>query len=329
MIYPKFLKRGSKIGITAPSCGIPEEKRHLFELSLYNINKEGFELSLTENVYKCGKIASTPGPVRASELLSLTRDDSIDLVWAASGGDMLVEMLEHFDYEEIKKHPKWYMGYSDITGLLFPITLNCDMATIYGPNAGGLDMTSLHPSLKVALDTLRGDLHTQSAYPLHERHRVKGSDGYNLDTPTEWDSTHGDFTASGRLIGGCIDCLQLFTGTRYGNVTPFTEKYANDGVIWYFDNYALTAENMFYALWNMKNAGWFENTKAVMISRVLFPGSLFDLSYKEAAQNALGDIPVVLETDTGHVKPQFTLINGSLATLDVKGKGGSIAQKLV
>jgi len=66
-----------------------------------------------------------------------------------------------------------------------------------------------------------------------------------------------------------------------------------------------------------------------MISRVLFPGSLFDLSYKEAAQNALGDIPVVLETDTGHVKPQFTLINGSLATLDVKGKGGSIAQKLV
>ncbi|MBQ1259194.1 MAG: LD-carboxypeptidase [Clostridia bacterium] len=329
MIYPEFLREGSKIGITAPSCGIPEEKRPLFELSLSNIKNAGFDLSLTDNVYKCGKIASTPGDVRANELLSLTRDDSVKLVWAASGGDMLVEMLEHIDYEEIKKHPKWYMGYSDITGLIFPITLNCDMATIYGPNAGGLDMTSLHPSLKVALETVKGNIPVQKAYPLHERHRVKGSDGYSLDTPTEWDSTCGDFSASGRLIGGCIDCLQFFVGTRYGNVTRFITKYAQDGVIWYFDNFALTAEAMYYALWNMKNAGWFENTKAVMISRVLFPGTAFELSYKEAAVNALGDIPVVLETDTGHVKPQFTLINGSYATLDVSGKSGSLTQKLI
>ena len=325
MIYPKFLQNGSKIGITAPSCGIPENKKHLFELSLSNIKKAGFDFTLTDNVYKCGKIASTSGDIRAQELLSLTRDDSIDLVWAASGGDMLVEMLEHFDYEEIKKHPKWYMGYSDITGLIFPITLNCDMATIYGPNAGGLDMTTLHQSLKVALDTLKGNIPVQSAYTMHERHREKGSDGFNLDTPTEWDSACGDFSAS----GGCIDCLQFFVGTRYGNVEPFINKYSDDGFIWYFDNFALTAESMYYALWNMKNAGWFKNAKAVMISRVLFPGSMFDLSYKEAAQNALGDIPVVLETDTGHVKPQFTLINGSLATLDVKGKGGSLTQKLV
>lgn len=329
MIYPSFLKNGSRIGITAPSCGIPEEKRELFSLSLSNIEKAGFELVLTDNVYKCGKIASTPGRVRADELLSLTSDRSIDLIWASSGGDMLVEMLEHLDYEKIKAHPKWYMGYSDITGLLFPITLNCDIATIYGPNAGSLDMTTLHPSLCTALDILKGNIPVQDAYPFHERHRVKGLNGYNLDTPTEWESTHGDISVSGRLIGGCIDCLQFFTGTKYGDVEPFINKYSDDGIIWYFDNFALSAESTFYALWNMKNAGWFKNTKAVMISRVLFPGSMFDLSYKEAAQNALGDVPVILETDTGHVKPQFTLINGSLATLTVNGKVGSISQKLV
>ena len=329
MLYPEFLHAGSKIGITAPSCGIPEEKRRLFELSLDNIKKAGFDTVLTDNVYKCGKVASTSGETRARELISLTKREDIPLVWAASGGDMLVEMLEYIDYDQIKKHPKWYMGYSDITGLLFPITVNCDIATIYGPNAGGLDMTELHPSLKTALSIIGGYIPTQSAYPLHERHRVKGLDGFNLDTPTEWDSSRGDFTASGRLIGGCIDCLQYLIGTKYADLHSFTERYKDDGIVWYLDNFALTAEATYYALWNMKNAGWFENARAVMISRVLFPGSMFDLSYKEAAVNALGDIPVVLETDTGHVKPQFTLINGSYATLSVKGNGGSLAQKII
>ena len=74
----------------------------------------------------------------------------------------------------------------------------------------------------------------------------------------------------------------------------------------------------------MKNAGWFKHAKAIMISRTLYEGSNFELSYREAAENALGDIPLVLETDTGHVKPMMPLVNGALTCLTVKGNGGSI-----
>ena len=79
----------------------------------------------------------------------------------------------------------------------------------------------------------------------------------------------------------------------------------------------------------MKNAGWFKHARAVMISRTLFEGSNYDLSYREAAENALGDIPLVLETDTGHVKPMMPLVNGAMTKLTVKGKSGSVEQKFI
>ena len=152
--------------------------------SLDNLRAYGWDLTLTDNVYKCGKIASTAGDVRAKAFHSLIEDKNIDVVLAACGGDMLMEMLDYLDYERISASPKWIMGYSDITGLLLPITLKCDIATVYGPNAGSFDMTELHPTLKSVFPLLEGRPQVQHSSKMHERHRVEGLDGYNLDTDT-------------------------------------------------------------------------------------------------------------------------------------------------
>ena len=326
MVYPRFLTKKARIGITAPSCGIGEEKVPAFLKSLDNLRAYGWELKLTDNVFKCGKIASTPGNVRANELHSLIEDKSVDMVIAACGGDMLIEMLEHIDYEKITANPKWIMGYSDITGLLLPITLKCDIATVYGPNAGGFDMTELDPYLKSVFPLLEGNPQIQYSSKLHERHRSEECDGYNLDTKTVWNSPKGDFVASGRMLSSCIDCSSYLVGTDYAPVERFIEKYKDDGIIWNFDNYALSAGKLYYSLWNMKNAGWFKNARAVMISRTLYERSYANYSYRDAVESALGDIPFVLETDTGHVKPMMPLVNGAMTKLTAKGNGGSVEQ---
>ena len=329
MIYPKLLTSGSRVGITAPSCGIAEEKREAFCQSLDNLRAHGWELTLTDNVYKCGRIASSEGAVRAREFHSLLENKNIDMVIAACGGDMLMEMLEYIDYEKVSAYPKWIMGYSDITGLLFPITLKCDIATVYGPNAGSFDMTELHPFLKAVFPLLEGKPEVLHSSKMHERTRANDVDGYNLDTPTLWDSPRGNFSVSGRMLSSCIDCSSFLVGTDYAPVEAFAEKYKDEGIIWNFDNFALTAETLYYSLWNMKNAGWFKHARAVMISRTLFAGSNYGLSYREAAESALGDIPLVLDTDTGHVKPMMPVVNGAMTRLTVKDGGGSIEQSFV
>lgn len=329
MIYPKFLSERATAGITAPSCGIPEVKRGAFAKSLGTLERNGIKTILTDNVYKCGMIASTPPDVRARELHSLIERADIDMVIAASGGDMLIEMLDYIDYERIKASPKWIMGYSDITGLILPITLKCDIATIYGPNAGGFDLDELHPMLESVFPLLRGEPNIQHSSKMHERERKDDGAAYNLDTPTVWDSPSGDFTSCGRMLSSCIDCSRHLVGTDFAPVGEFIDRYRDDGIIWNFDNYALTAEELYYSLWNMKHAGWFGNTRAVMISRTMFEGSPFGLSYREAATNALGDIPVVLGTDTGHVKPMMPLVNGAMTRLTVKDRGGMLEQSYV
>ncbi len=40
---------------------------------------------------------------------------------------------------------------------------------------------------------------------------------------------------SGRLLGGCLDCLVNLSGTRFDKTKEFAERYGQDGIIWFFE----------------------------------------------------------------------------------------------
>lgn len=353
MIYPKFLKENNTIGICAPSAGIGEEKAKYFEKSLENIKKEGYQIKETTSVRNEG-LASNTGKIRGEEFNELVNDETVNMIWSASGGDMLVEMLDYVEDEALLKNPKWIAGYSDPTTLLFHITTNLDIATLYGNNAGSFDMNELHPSLINSLEIIKGNLVKQESFEMCERNRFKSNFeskevdgqmllqdeqgkntqnkneeiefvGYNLDSKVEWKTPNGPVDISGRLIGGCIDCLNFIIGTKYDGTKKFIEKYKDDGVIWYFDNFALKSEDLFFTLWHMKQAGWFEYVKGFVFGRTLFEGTFLDMSYEEAIKRVLGEeIPIIIEADIGHVAPKFTVINGAMGRFIAKEGRGSL-----
>lgn len=86
----------------------------------------------------------------------------------------------------------------------------------------------------------------------------------------------------------------------------------------------------------MRYAGWLDHAKAVLVGRVLFPSEGDEISYTEALQRALPDIPYIYEMDIGHTVPAFTLINGAMMHVDFnKGRGkisfelGSVVSGLI
>ena len=323
MIYPKFLKSGDTIGICAPSAGVGK-KINEFEKSLTNLKKEGYEINETESVRNPYLPSNLPN-VRGEEFNQLVKDKNVDMIWCASGGEFMVEILEFVDEKAFAESPKWFAGYSDPTSLLFHITTNLDIATMYGNNAGSFDMTSLHPSLKNALSIIKGDIVKQESFEKCERERVDGLDGYNLNTDVYWKTPNGAVDIEGRLIGGCIDCLNSIIGTKFDGTSKFVEKYKEDGIIWYFDNFALKAEELFYALWNMKQAGWFKYAKGFVFGRTLFEGTMMDMTYEEAVQRALGyEVPIIMDADIGHVAPKFTIINGAIGHFKAQEGKGSL-----
>ena len=150
MQYPSFLKEKDIIGITAPSAGVGDDIPS-FEKSLTTLKNHGYKIKETTSTRNKGFV-STTSKKRAQELDELITDKNVKLIICASGGDFLIDMLPFIDWNHIKENPKWIMGYSDPTYLLYITTTKLDIATIYGCNAGSFDQTNIHECLKNNLE---------------------------------------------------------------------------------------------------------------------------------------------------------------------------------
>ena len=382
MKYPEFLKKGDLIGICAPSAGIGR-KLESFDRSLGILRAEGYRIRETASV-RLDSDRGGSAQVRGNELNALFADPEVKMVMAASGGDFLDEMLPYADFEQMKRNPKWLMGASDPTGLLFPYTTICDVATLYGCNAGSYDLpdsagmqcapgsdgcqlqddqpapgnsrtgqddrqprairtehqTGLADESMYLRDNLRflkGENPVQETSEKHLGCAPFLAERIKFDTPTVWKSNTGAIHTTGRCIGGCIDVLKDLIGTPYDGASLFVDRYGEkDGIIWYFDNFALSAEMLYRTFLQMKYAGWFRFTKAVLLGRTLFEKSESGMTYDEAVERAFGgvgqkempwppQIPVIWEADIGHTIPHMTMINGAILRLDYEGGRGTMA----
>ncbi len=329
MKYPKFLEENSTLGITAVSNGIVDEmKVKRLNYAIENFQKRGFKVIETEDVRTDFLGKSAPSDIQAKELESLYRDKNVDAIFCAAGGDFLVEALPFVNFDVIKNNPKWIQGYSDPTALLFTITTNLDIATLYGNNVCAFAMNEWHKSLLDNFKILLGKEIIQNSFDKYENNSVEyiiGNEGYNLDSIVHWDVISGqEVNTSGRIIGGCIDTISDLFGTKYDNVINFIEKYKSDGIVWYFDNAELSSESLIRTLWKFRENGWFKYTKCILFSRIIEEKSFYGISYSGAIKEVLKDldISVVINCDFGHVAPRMTIINGSIAMIKVfDGKG--------
>lgn len=329
MKYPKFLTKNSTIGVTAMSAGVGK-KLEEYDLSFQNIEESGYKVVETESV-RVDNFVSNTGEVRAKELDSLVTNDEVYLVMCASGGDFALEMLPYVNSENIINNPKWYMGASDPTSFLYYVTAKLDIATMYGHNACSFDAKRLDKSNKICLEYIKGNICRQDSYPLYESDKnSRTMEGYLLDTPVVYENINGDMDVTGRIIGGCIDVLKDIIGTKYDGTKEFLKRYKDDGIIWYFDNFALSSDSFYRTLIQMREAEWFRYTKGILVGRVMYPNETFDMSYQDALTKVFGDtdIPVVFNMDIGHVVPKMTIINGAICHVKCSDGKGSLEFEL-
>lgn len=323
MIYPDFLQEFDTIGITALSKGVGG-KIESFEQSLDTLHQNGFNTLETMNVRNDSE-PSSDAKTRASELSELVTNKEVKAIWCAAGGDFQLETLPYINFDEIQKNPKWFLGASDPTNLLFPITTKLDIATIYGFNAGSFDEMTLKTYPKQCLNLLKGKVPTTKSSKKHQRLDYYNTGKPILNTVTEY---IGECDVKGRMLGGCFESINDMAGTPFDHVAQFKERYKKDGIIWFFDVFAMESSDLYRALLKLKYMNYFENTKAILVSRVCFVRESNLISYHEAFKKAIPDIPIILETDIGHTYPHMLVINGAMAHVEVKDGKGKITYRL-
>ena len=354
MIYPAFPNPGDTLGITAPSAGVGH-KIDSFNTSVQTLREQGYSVVETGSVRMEG-VRSNYADIRGEEFNELLRDPDMKAILAASGGEFNIEVLPYIDWKALKRHPKWIAGASDPTNLLYVITTKYNIATMYGFNAGSFDWRPLHTFQRNALAILSGNVLRQDSFNMYDKIRDFTVDAPILDEPVHWDlflpvgrevfpaltwRTNSrlpepdklnmaydesiSIDIQGRLIGGCIDCIAKLIGTPYDEAPDFVGRQRD--VIWYFDVFEMSPEELYRTLLQMKYCGYFVNTRAVVFGRVMFPDDATDYNYIELLRRIF-NVPILWNTDIGHVKPCMTLINGSLTRIRSSGGKGSIEMKL-
>lgn len=338
MRYPKPLRQGDTIGITATSSGVTGVFLKRIDNARKRIESLGFNTIETESVRKNNKLVSADPKTRAEEFMKLYRDKSVRAIIPPWGGQFLMEILPYLDYDEIKTlEPKWIMGFSDTSTLMFVLTTVCDIATVHGPNLTDFGSEPVHDSVVNALNILQNpNEFFQYNLDFFQKEWGNVDDNpfvpYQLTEKVQWKSLFNDNTVKfdGRLIGGCMDVICKLIGTPFDRVTDYIQSYKDDSIIWYFESCDMDTSDIYRTLWQMKLNKWFENCSGILIGRTEGKIDVGDFNLINALKAPLEElnIPVIYDVDIGHVPPQLTLINGVYAEVKYSKGEGTIYQTL-
>lgn len=335
--YPAPLPTGGRVEVPAPSMGVPEHLHDRLDSAVRCLAARGLDVRIRPHAVTGGLVPASVAE-RVADLHDAFRTG--DAVLPPWGGELAIELLDTIDWRALADARSWFVGWSDISTLLLPLTTVTGLATMHGANLMD-EPWELPVEFERWTDVAAlaaGSAFTQRAAP-RRRSRPWGAwEDEPLDrdrayeAPTRWRTLDGtaDVTIRGRLIGGCLETVSPLAGTPYGDVPGFARRHAPEGTIVYLEAAESPAPAVLRMLTSLRLAGWFDRANGILIGRTA-GASVPGLDQDDAVRRAFGDldVPVILDVDTGHQPPQMPLVNGALADVALNGGLASITQQLI
>lgn len=202
MIKPKRLRAGDTVAIIAPSSGVSQET---FDRAVQKMQELGFKTKEGANARKINGFLAGTDAERLADLHAAFGDRTVDAVFCVRGGYGASRLLPKIDYNLIRRNPKIFVGFSDITALHLAIAQVAGLVTFHGAGAASInsDYTQKH-LLDVLMNPAAKYTIEPSAYNQSQEENT-----YKMQIIRAG-------VASGRLIGGNLSLLAALSGTNYG-----------------------------------------------------------------------------------------------------------------
>lgn len=134
MNKPRTLKKGDRVALIAPASPASEEQLNAAQKSIIFLNLEPV---FFPSCYKKHGYLSGLDEERAHDVCTAFSDPSISAIFCIRGGYGTPRLLSRLDYDIIKKNPKLFLGYSDITAFHIVFQQLCNLPCLHGPMPGG------------------------------------------------------------------------------------------------------------------------------------------------------------------------------------------------
>lgn len=131
IIKPSLLKPGDTIGILAPSGAMQDDANLKRGISFFE--NLGYKIKLSNNVYLKNRYLAGSDEERLDALHKMFSDKTINAIICLRGGYGAIRLVNRIDYDLIRKNPKIFCGYSDITALNTMFLKKAGLTTFSGP----------------------------------------------------------------------------------------------------------------------------------------------------------------------------------------------------
>ncbi|HLV51867.1 MAG TPA: LD-carboxypeptidase [Flavobacterium sp.] len=289
MKTPSYLKPGDQVGIicTARSFSAEEAKPAMELLTSWQL-KPVLGNTIGANTHQLGGTDEQ----RAEDLQQMLDNPEIKAIWIARGGYGTVRIIDKIDFSIFIQHPKWVIGFSDITVLHNHIH-NLGVATLHA-----IMPFSVPKATNNAKETLYKALFGTS---------------YNFQITS--DSYNKKGKSEGLLVGGNLSIIYSLLGSVSSIDTSGKILYLED-----LDEYLYHIDRMFY---NLKRNGYFNHLNGLIIGGMtdMHDNSIpFGFDVKQIVTDLLQeyDFPVCFDFPAGHLPDNRALKLGTKISLEVK-----------
>ncbi len=290
MIIPSFLQKGDTIGIVSIASKIDKE---VVDPAIVLLLSLGYRVKIAEHTFAKFYQYSSTDENRAADLQSMLDDQDIKAIFCSRGGYGTIRTLELIDFQKFIQHPKWIVGFSDITVLHSKLNI-LGFASVHGVMPRYfLSEGKPSPSFNSMLDAITG-------VPL------------NYYFPSHPLSQKGNVT--GQLVGGNLSMLYSVRGT------PYDMNMA--GKILFIEDLGEYLYHLDRMMMNLKTSGILKNLSGLMVGN--FTGMKeqdepFGKNVEEIILDAVKEYnyPVAFQFPAGHAPDNFALKLGLDISIEI------------
>jgi muramoyltetrapeptide carboxypeptidase len=288
MIIPPYLKKGDDVILIATARKISSDE---LDPAITIIKSYGLNVILGEHIFEIDNQFAGTDLERKTDLQWALNHKTAKAIIIARGGYGSVRLVENLDFSEIKKHPKWLVGYSDVT-VLHNALHNEGLATLHATMP--LNFTKNEEATKSLFDALFGNLNAT---------KINGNLFLNKDG-----------NVSAEIVGGNLSLIYSLSRTPFDLNTDGKILFLED-----LDEFLYHIDRM---MMQLKLSGKLKNLAGLIVggmsdmkdNQIPFGKTAEEIIF-DAIKNY--DYPVCFNFPAGHIDKNLALYFGKKASLIV------------